>query len=277
MKALPFVVISAAGIAALSGRATPKSAPPRVAGFVESEWTKTYRCGNNCGGTQHSVTLLANHRYEHSAAGCFSHMGDNGTWEFKDGFRVLQDDHKKLPKVRYWPITWHGRHFLIAYGELAGFAALAREAKNPWDDKLNGRYNSSLTEDLAEDIPKPKISGPGGPSLPAGFDRFYRSGAVKAKVVASHGKAVTIDKGSVDGISAGMLLGGSAGQFDEGAVIEVNDVQRQAATCRIVYSSPRSLKHLRSVRFTTGDLNGRVLVTYGPYSAGGPAAMVPSR
>ncbi len=136
-------------------------------------------------GMQQELQLLKNHRFTYILDGCqgvYAHA--SGTWQQKNGSLLLvpkppYDPIKSGLNLRFIPVTWGQRLYLIDENQLPGFCAATQQ--KTWD--LHNRYISSMDFARHEGRLLPKIQGI--PQIPMVFREFLTQGEIIATVTAA--------------------------------------------------------------------------------------------
>lgn len=136
-------------------------------------------------GMQQELQLLKNHRFTYILDGCQGvYARASGTWQQKNGSLLLVPKHPYDPiksglNLRFIPVTWGQRFYLIDEHQLPGFCAAIQQ--KVWDAR--NRYIS--TKDFArrsEGELLPRVYGV--PIVPISYKEFLTQGEIKATVSA---------------------------------------------------------------------------------------------
>lgn len=179
------------------------------------------------------LTLGDDGEFEFVWRGCLGEYDSNaGRWSVRGDVVVLEPEKPydqrgfKGMDVRFVPVRWGERTYLVEENEVPGFAAAAKVGRIRHDDTHGFDY---VQVDAKFEMAK--VSGK--PILPVRFQEFYDKGAIETKVTSvNKDGTVNLDKGSADRLKAGMLL--ALNGFNRGEV-EVISVTENSAVAKPWY------------------------------------------
>lgn len=225
--------------------------------FPKTEVPDKYYFGDGLG-VNCTLELRSDHRFAFRWTGCLGEYDRNqGTWQLNGDILTVFPDKPNVVQglsgmnLRYIPVKWRGRHFLVDENGMPGFSAMSAE-RNPL---LIERLKSDEYVHFASDYVKAEkvrgAVGSGRPLLPMRYLPFYEKGPVKASVVRiQDSRHVIINKGSVDRVRPGLLFTMSAsGDID----LEVVRVGKRESEARPVYFFNSDAPVKVGDSFTTGD------------------------
>ncbi len=199
----------------------------------------TYYLGDGLGFNL-TLKLDSKHRFKFRWTGCLGEYDRNGgSWSLQGDVVVLRpegpNDRRGLSgmNVRFVPVPWGDRLYLVDEYETPGFAAFVR-SESPGvfgDDDVHGG-SDYVKVDEAFKLPKKR----GKPVFPVRFRDFYEKGAIRAKVAALlRDGTVQLDVGRQGRLRPGLFLT-RARSFD-GVELEVLSVSPTVAIAKPWYTS----------------------------------------
>lgn len=217
--------------------------------FDEKELHGRYYYGDGLG-VNCSLELDPNQHFTFKWRGCLGEYDSNlGPWKLDGDIVVLKPEkpYKRVGfqgmSVRFVPVKWGKRHYLVDEYEMPGFCAAAARGEFPTRDNIHGQDYVKLEggEPLGTQDP---------PLIPQRFKDFYEKGPIEAEVIRidKTGNAV-LDKGTVGRLKLGMLL--AINEFGRIDLKVVSATPNQAMAQPLYYwNSDRPVKV--GDRFTTG-------------------------
>lgn len=230
-------------------QASPAEAPPPAASdakllFDEEELPGRYYFGDGLG-VNYLLTLDTDHRFIFTWDGCLGEYARNaGVWALNGDILILTPDEANQHEgfgtnVRFIPVKWGKRHYLIDEHEMPGFCVAAANEELPAVldyIKCDGSQQSPVE---------------GAPLIPTRYQEFYEKGPIVATVVRiDEDENAVLDKGTGDRLKPGMLLAINAfARID----LKVISTTSNEAVARPLYF--RNSGHAVKVgdRFTTGS------------------------
>jgi hypothetical protein len=176
-----------------------------------------------------------------------------GSWRLTGDTLVLEPERPNTYAgfqgmgVRFIPVKWGERHYLVDENEMPGFCAAAAEGDLPVWDGIHGLDYVKLD---GGSLPPAE----GMPLIPERFRTFLEDGPVGGTVVRIEASGdVIIDQGTRDRIQVGMLL--SLGGW-RGGLRVVSAVEHESVARRFYYwNSSESVK--AGAGFTSGTYDTR--------------------
>lgn len=225
--------------------------------FPESELPGKYYFGDGLG-VNCVLELKADKRFNFTWTGCMGVYDKNkGIWDLNGDLLTVRPDKLNATggfrgmNIRYIPVKWGTRHFLIDENEMPGFCVMLSKLDPHLMKQLktDEYYRHGL--DYIK-IQKPEnISISGKPLIPARYIDFYENGPIVVKVVkVSDVRHAVINKGSADKVKPGMLL--SLVNFG-GLDIEVVSVDKHESVVKPIFYFNSNVFIKVGHRFTTGD------------------------
>jgi hypothetical protein len=228
----------------------PHAASETKLAFDESEIYGRYYFGDGLG-VNCSLTIEEDHRFSFQWRGCEGVYDQNsGTWQLHGDVVTLK---LELPNkreggrglnIRYVPIKWGERHYLVDENEMPGFCVKAHSGT------LDLAGILLLGNDYVKWPGQKLPSVQGIPVIPERYKTFYENGEVSARVVQmTANRNVILDKGAADRINPNMLFA-LAGQDDIDLKIVSVTEHQSVAQALYYWSSDRYVKV--GDLFTTG-------------------------
>lgn len=234
----------------------PASTPRPALRFDAAELPGRYYLGDGLG-VNCTLTLQANGRFEFKWTGCLGEYDQNaGKWTLDGDVMVLTPERPNKRNgfrgmgVRFVPVRWGGRTYLVDEHEMPGFCAAASGETLPRADDLHGLDYLKL---VGSGSSVPPVDGT--PLIPERYREFYEKGPVTARVerVLPDGK-VTLNRGSADRVRQGMLMTLDAfGRID----LEVLSVTEHASVAQPIYFWNSDRKVEPGAAFTSGSYRHR--------------------
>jgi hypothetical protein len=220
--------------------------------FAKKELVGRYYLGDGLG-VNCSLTLEANRRFKFTWHGCVGEYDRNqGRWEIEGDSLVMKPERPNKREgfqgmnLRFVPVKWGRRIYLVDENEMPGFCATARHAQSP--SRLDGIHGNDYVKWNGEKLPPLK----GKPTLPERYLEYYEKGPVAAMVIKIEPDGrVLLNKGSADRLRPGMLLDlvGFSGRIE----VKVTSVRPNEATARVSYFWNSARKVKVGDAFTTGE------------------------
>lgn len=159
-------------------------APPPSLLFSETHLPGDYYFGDGLG-VNCSLTLTNDHYFTFRWTGCVGEYDRNqGRWEMQGDMLVLIPERPKPTEgfsginVRFVPVLWGKKVYLVDEYEMPGFCATAGDREKSLLDDIHGLDYAKLEE-------TPGQPRTGKPVLPARYEEFYAKGEVIAHVAAA--------------------------------------------------------------------------------------------
>ena len=172
--------------------------------FDPNELYGDYYFGDGLG-ANYALSITLDHRFTYRESGCSGEYGRNqGSWKLNvDRLELRPEKPSKQDSfevnVRFVPIKWGERLYLVDENETPGFCAALKHDSNRWED-IHGQDFVKLA---GRKLPSTK----GKLVIPARYRTFYEQGAITTKVVrVEKNQTILLDKGSADRITPGMLF-----------------------------------------------------------------------
>jgi hypothetical protein len=221
--------------------------------FDERDLPGRYYFGDGLGVNCSLVLDAKNHRFTFKWHGCMGEYDSNlGRWEMDGDVLVLMPEKPNKREgfegmnIRYVPVQWGQRHYLVDENEMPGFCAAAGQKDIPG---FNGIHGSDYVKRDGEELPPVE----GRPAIPERFREFYEKGPIKADVVRIEGKVV-LNKGLTDRIKPGMLL---AAEGHERIELKVLSVREHESVAEVSYFWNSDRRVAVGDSFTTGEYFNR--------------------
>lgn len=187
----------------LNPLASPKSKFTRT--DVEGEYYFGGGRGANC-----DLNLRRDGSFEFRLTGCLGEYDRNsGPYELKGDMLLLRprkpNNHKGFEgtEERFYPIKWGGRTYLIADDQMLGFVSKVAEG---WKGEDALGFSGSYYLDKKHQTFQSEMPALTGlPDVPSRFKKYLYA-PFKTTVLHVETNRFTIDKGSSDGVVAGMKL-----------------------------------------------------------------------
>ena len=237
----------------LLSESKPNMKPESKLLFEEALLTGHYYFGDGLG-VNCSLEVKQGHRFHFSWHGC------GGVYDKNDGSWVVQGDEVVFSpeqpnkcdglngmNVRYYPVTWGKRIYLVDEYEMPSFCASLKakvQDKSSWSrDRLHGHdYVSEVEHKIAPTS--------GEPILPLQFMKYYNGGPIKAKVVRMEQSGLSVlNVGRADGIESGLKMAPTAWERFEVEIISISE-HESLAKPGYYWNSDRLVKV--GDEFTTG-------------------------
>lgn len=235
------------------------SAQPKI--FNQNELAGTYAAGHKFGGS--AITLQSDGTYKNESGNCTHESNESGTYVFESGvlhFTILKytahqhgsenetidlldpqqrkelfgADSGEIKKTfKLIPVKWSERIYLIPEEKLADFCNAVNLGIEPRRDLSSEYYFGSFY--LREgDETKPVT---GMPFMPGERNSLLLAKPVTATVIKVEGERykqiAVIDKGSLDGLKAGIRLIGETEEPSAWAGVKVLSVEKKTATVEV--------------------------------------------
>ncbi len=146
--------------------------------------------------------------------------------------------------VRYIPVKWGARLYLVDENEMPCFCAVASTPDNTLGSGVHGQHYVKRNGQT----PPPVVVGEA--AIPERYRDFYENGPVQAVVArVERGGKVILNKGAADRVKPGMLLAAKGPPTIE---LKVLSVQEHESVAQASYFWNSSLRVAAGDRFTTG-------------------------
>lgn len=253
-------LLASAGYGGEQATPAPRIATPELPSllFPEAELPGRYYMGDglnvNC-----ALVLDAEHRFKFSSRGGLGEYDRNeGSWRLVgDVVEVIPErPNRRTPvlgvNLRFVPVKWGARLYLVDENETPGFAAAAGFGQLPGGEGVHG-------PDFVKTSVLPLPPRRGKPLLPERFRGFYQLGPVAAKVVKLEPNGrVRIKSTRPSGLRVGLLLGADSFAAMELKVVEVAE---RDALAEVFYFPNSGVPVKVGQEFTTGSFLKRPLGT----------------
>lgn len=218
--------------------------------FTRAELAGRYYQGDGLG-VNLDLRLAADGTFKFVWRGCLGEYDKNGGTWWVEGDVVVMNPEKpheqhgfKGMDTRFVPVPWGERMYLVDEEGVPGFAAAAAEQQIFKGDGLHG---SDYVRHVDHKLPPLK----GEPQLPARYRHFFERGPIHATVVdINQDGTVTLDKGSADRVTNGLLLASSSYATD--GSLEVIAVSTNTSVARPFYYWNEEKPVQVGQKFTTG-------------------------
>lgn len=214
----------------------------------------TYYFGDGLG-VNCSLSLTSKGRFRFGWSGCLGEYDRNeGTWSLDGDIVVLKPKKPNQREgfqgmgVRFVPVTWGKRWYLVEESDMPGFAASARKKGTENKDlELMGSGSDYVKRDANFKLPAKS----GVPLLPHRYMHFYQHGPITAAVKRVNSNGTVDLRGSFGGrLQPGMLM---AVEAFENIDLKVLTVTGDFATAQPRYVWNSAVKIKVGDKFTTGD------------------------
>lgn len=228
--------------------------------FNQNELYGTYAAGHRFGGS--AITLQPDGTYKDESGNCTHWLNESGTYLFESGvlhFTILKytaqshgEENRLLdmfdPQQRreifgssgeirktfkLIPIKWSERIYLISDSSLDDFCNAINLGVEPRKDVVSEYYLGNFY--LREGDETKAVTGM--PALPGGRNSLLLKKPVTAAVIKVEGenskRIAIIDKGSLDGLKAGIRLIGEMEEPFLWSSVEVVSVEKKTATVKV--------------------------------------------
>jgi hypothetical protein len=201
------------------------------------------------------LTIKADHSFLFTRHNCLQELDRNsGTWGLEGDVLVLQPakPYEQLAfrgiELRYVPVPWGERVYLVDENGMAGFAAAAGGA-----DLAQLRFSFADYVQVSANTARAKAPH-GKPLLPERYLPFHDHGPVNTMVIELRTDGtVVLDKGSKDRLRKGLMLAGKSRSPD----LQVLEVHETSSVARPFYFFKNENPISVGDEFTTGTAQTR--------------------
>lgn len=222
--------------------------------FKEKDLPGKYYFGDGLG-VNCSLVLEADHRFSFKWHGCMGEYDSNvGSWSLEGDVLVVKPEKPNKHEgfegmnVRYVPVRWGTRLYLVDENEMPCFCAVAATPGNTLGSDVRGEHYVKWS---GETLPPAE----GRPAIPERYREFYERGPVQAVVarVERDGKVI-LNKGTADRVKPSMLLAAKGPPTIE---LKVLSAQEHESVAQASYFWNSNRRVAAGDCFTTGgDLAG---------------------